>query len=269
MPRNPLSRFCAGVPCAAFSAILFLTTRYRPPASRIALRSWKSWLTVSFSYLVTKMFLELSIACFSSSNSLRLLSLFFIARSLYRLHVECCYVQRYARPHGGANGSAFYIFAFCGCRLGSDHRLDQRIGVFEQLGRREAHLAYGSVNDTCFIHAKLYLACFGLLDRFGDLSGYCTGFRVWHESARSQNFSEPAHRAHHIGGCNHRIEVEPVFILDAIDDFFATGEIGPGFERLSNLISGSDHQNSLGFAQTVGQNHGTAHHLIGMFRIDA
>src|SRR5579885_1392035 len=134
MPRNPLSRFCAGVPCAAFSAILFLTTRYRPPASRIALRSWKSWLTVSFSYLVTKILLELSIACFSSSNSLRLLSLFFIARSLCRFHVECCYVQRYSRPHGGANGSAFYIFALCGCGLGSNHRLDEALAFSSNLG---------------------------------------------------------------------------------------------------------------------------------------
>src|SRR5438270_8506024 len=54
-PFRSLSASARAVPCAARSARVFFTTAYLPPAERTALRSSKSWLTVSFEKVATTM----------------------------------------------------------------------------------------------------------------------------------------------------------------------------------------------------------------------
>ena len=61
----------------------------------------------------------------------------------------------------------------------------------------------------------------------------------------------------------------PVFLLDLLDHLFAAHEIGAGFLRFLLAVAGGNHGHGLGLAQSVRQNHGSAHHLVGMTRIDA
>ena len=60
----------------------------------------------------------------------------------------------------------------------------------------------------------------------------------------------------------------PVLFLNLLDHLFAAHEIRARFLRFLLAVAGGDHGNGLGLAQSVRQNHGSAHHLVGMPGVD-
>ena len=87
-----------------------------------------------------------------------------------------------ARAHGGAQGHALDVLALGGGGFGLDHRLDQTVGIFEQLPVSKLTLPHRHVNDAGLVHAKLHFAGFHFFHRGGDVGGHGAGLRDWASS---------------------------------------------------------------------------------------
>jgi hypothetical protein len=83
-----------------------------------------------------------------------------------------------------------------------------------------------------------------------------------------EHLAEPADAAHHVGRRHHGVEVHPA-AEDLLDDVVAADEIGAGVAGFLLLVGAGDHQHPLALAEPVGQHHRAAHHLVGVFGIDA
>src|ERR1035438_7152708 len=245
MPRKFFKMSSAAVPSEAFSAMLFLITRYLPPAARMTLRNSKSCATPNLSQPAPNTPPHPPRPSRRSARSFILSSFFFIstpARELERrLGAEYRHIQRYARPHGRAKGSALDVLAFGRGRLGFNHGADEAGSVFDQLFRRKADLADRGMDDSGFVHAELDFAGLDFLDRFRHVLGDRAGFRIGHQTARAENLAEFADRAHHVGRGDHGVEIRPAFGLDLVDHVVAAHEIGAGFFGFLLLVAAGDH----------------------------
>src|SRR5262249_43383 len=134
---------------------------------------------------------------------------------------------------------------------------------------RKASLSHRRMYDSGLIHAEFHFAGFHFLYSTRHIYSDGAGFGVWHQPARTQNFSELAHRPHHIACGNHGVEVGPVLGLDLGDHVLATHKVGAGFLRFFLLVAAGNDQHFLRLAETIGHDYGTAHHLIGVLGIDA
>jgi hypothetical protein len=65
------------------------------------------------------------------------------------------------------------------------------------------------MDDAGLIDAELDLACLDFRHRLRHVRRDGAGLRIGHEPARAQHFSELADHAHHVGGGDNGIELEP------------------------------------------------------------
>src|SRR5271157_6447447 len=119
------------------------------------------------------------------------------------------------------------------------------------------------MDDARLVHAKLHFASLDFLDGPDYVHGYCPGFGIGHEAARSQHLSQTSDGLHHVRSRDHGVEIQPA-TLNLLNDVVATRLVGPGFTRLPNFLAGSNYDNALALAQAMGQNYGAAHHLVGV-----
>src|SRR5579875_402832 len=174
-PRRSRSTPSAGVPRAARSAMVFLMTRYLPPAARICLRSSKSWATVRWSKLARRIPLAAASspcshstrACFSALVS----GMATISGLSFGGGLDLRGVERHARAHGGGQGHRAQVLALGGGRLGAQHAGEQGAGILAQLVGGKRDLADRGVDQPLFVGAKLHLAGLDLRHRLGDLEG--------------------------------------------------------------------------------------------------
>ena len=69
--------------------------------------------------------------------------------------------------------------------------IDEGTNVFDQVGVVEGGLADTGMHDPRLFHTELHLAAFGVLDRFGHIGSHRAQFRVRHQSARTEDPTEP------------------------------------------------------------------------------
>src|SRR5262249_31519325 len=72
---------------------------------------------------------------------------------------------------------------------------------------------------------------------------------------------------HHVGCRNHGVKVGPVFLLDLLHHLLAAYDIRACAFGLAHLLTAGDHQDLLGLAQPMRQDHRSAHHLVGVLGI--
>src|ERR1035437_4105918 len=272
IPRRSLRTSWLGVPSPASSARLFLITRYLPPAFRTTLRSSKSWLTFSFSYPVTNRFLRLLSSCRRDTRSLFLSSFFFMGTPVTaldgRLHTERRGIELHARAHRGADRGAFHILAFGHRRFCLDHRRNQARRVFHQLFGREADFADRGVDDAGLIDAELHFTGLDFIDGLDHIHGYGARLRVRHQASWTQDLTELADGAHHVGSGDHGVIIRPAFGLNLVDHVFAAYEIRAGFLGFAQFVAAGNHQHLFRLAEAVRHEDGASDHLVGMLGID-
>src|SRR5437764_15166832 len=98
------------------------------------------------------------------------------------------------------------------------------------------------MNYTSFIDSELHLAGLDFLDGISNVSGYRSGFRVRHQTARTKHLTKATNRPHHVGGRNNRIVIGPVLTLDQIRHLLTSSDICTGFWVLAKVIVGSSHK---------------------------
>ncbi len=124
------------------------------------------------------------------------------------------------------------------------------------------------MDDAGFIDAVLDAATLDVLDRPADVEGDAARARVRHQATRPQDLAEASDLAHHVGGRQRDIEVEPAF-LDPLDQVFRADVVGTGLGRLAGLLARSEHQDTALLAGPMRQHHRAADHLVGVSGIDA
>ena len=118
------------------------------------------------------------------------------------------------------------------------------------------------------VRAVLHLTCLDFADGFLQIHRDRAELRVRHESARTENLTEAADRAHHVGRSDSDIEVEPA-ALDLLHDLIRADEVSSCCLSLSDLLALCKDEHALGLARAMRQDKDAAHLLIRILRIDA
>ena len=147
-------------------------------------------------------------------------------------------------------------------------RAQQRDQVLLELGGLEADLADRGVDDAGLVGAELDTTGLALAHGGGDVHRHGPDLGVGHQVARSEHPTEAADEAHHVGGGDGDVEVEPA-VLDLLDDVLGADKVGPGLGRLHRPVALGEHEHADGLAGPVGQRDGRTDHLVGVARVDA
>src|SRR5215468_5061895 len=140
VPLRFFSKSCAGVPCPARSARVFLTTLYLPPAACTARRSFVSSSTV-MPWKVERITVEtFASSVFSLSKSCCFSLRFFMIPFTSAFRLRCgrvclCLVQvnGNSRSHRRGQSNLLHVLALGRRRLGLQHCSNQCMGVLGQL----------------------------------------------------------------------------------------------------------------------------------------
>src|SRR5215217_5618972 len=186
------------------------------------------------------------------------------------LGVRTCLVgvDRNARAHGCRKRDLAEVAALCGARLQPNDLVQRRKVVLRQLLGAERRLADDEVQVGVPVHPKLDLAALDVGYSLCDVDGDGSGLRVWHQPSRTEDASQTADLAHHVGGGDDRVEVQ-VSLRDLVDQLVRADLVGAGgLSGLGALTSG-EHEHSRGLASAIGQIDGAANHLVRLARVDA
>jgi len=124
------------------------------------------------------------------------------------------------------------------------------------------------VDDAVFVVTITNLTCFSVLNRFSNVRGYSTHFRVWHQAAWTQNLAQLANNAHCIWRSNNNVKVHFAF-LDLISQIFHTYQFSAGSFSSFSVCTLSKYSYANGTASTVWQYSCATNVLIGFTRVDA
>ena len=173
-----------------------------------------------------------------------------------------------AGAHGGGRHAGTDVLALCRSGFGLDDGTDEGCIVLIQLVGTEADLADGAVDDVRLVQTILNLTGFRLSDGLLDVGGNGAGLRGGHQALRSEELTETANRAHHIGAGNNGVKFKPVLFLDLLNEFHAAGIIGAGFLGLVHALGLAENKNADALARAVRQNDGTADLLVSVTAVD-
>src|SRR3989442_8235652 len=175
-------------------------------------------------------------------------------------------IQIHARAHCRCDRDPFDVSTLHCSRPRLHDGINQRLGIFAELIFAEFDFPDGRVNDAGLVDAKFDLARLDFFYGFGDIHGHGARLGIRHKATRAEYFAETADAAHHVGGRNAGIEINPA-ARDFLHEIVTADELGAGLFGLLDFVTRGDDANFLGLAQTMGQYHGTADHLIGVLRI--
>ena len=114
----------------------------------------------------------------------------------------------------------------------------------------------------------LHLAGLDFLDGLGDVEGHRASLGVRHETAGAQDLAQAADALHHVRGGHQGVELdEPA--LDAFHQIVAAHDFRTGGFRFLDLFTARDDRHPHGLARSVGQDDGSAHHLVRVPGVDA
>ena len=116
----------------------------------------------------------------------------------------------------------------------------------------------------------------GLIETVLNLTGLCVGNSLsnvrsngtclgrGHESARSENFTETADKAHHVGSGDSNVKFHPALALNSCNKVFSADNLSAcGFGCLC-VIALCKNSNANLLARSVGKDNSTANLLVGV-----
>ena len=107
------------------------------------------------------------------------------------------------------------------------------------------------------------------VNSLGDVGGHGAGLGGGHQALGAQNLTQTANDAHHVGGGDDHVEVEPVLLLDLLDQIHIADIVGAGGAGSVGLVALGEHQHADGLAGAVGQDDGAADLLVSVAGVDA
>src|SRR5699024_12847009 len=81
------------------------------------------------------------------------------------------------------------------------------------------------MDDIGLVETVLDLTCFDIMNRFGNVHGYSSGFRVRHQAFRSEHTAQTSYNAHHIRCSNNNVEIKPSLVLDLRDQLVSAYKV--------------------------------------------
>ena len=124
------------------------------------------------------------------------------------------------------------------------------------------------VDDTALVDLELHAATLDLADGARQVERDRARLGVRHEPAPAEDAAELADLAHHVGGRERDVELEPAR-LDALDEVVAADLVGAGAARLLGLVALGEDRDPHDLAGAVRQDDRAAHHLVGVAGVDA
>ena len=111
------------------------------------------------------------------------------------------------------------------------------------------------------VNAEVNLTALDVCNSLCNIHGHGTGLGVRHQVTGTQDLTQAADLAHHVGGCNRCVEVGPA-ASDLCDQLVGTNVVSASCLSLSSLGACCDNDHASGLTGAVGQVHGTANHLV-------
>ena len=167
-----------------------------------------------------------------------------------------------AGAHGGSGDAGSDILALCGCGLCLDDSTDECYIVVIKLLSTEADLADGAVDDVGLVETVLNFTGLGFGNCLLEVGGDSTGLRGRHEALRSEDLTETADGAHHVGAGDNGIELKPVFLLNLLNELHAAGIVGACSHDLVNALGLAENKDANALAGSVGENDGATDLLV-------
>ena len=122
------------------------------------------------------------------------------------------------------------------------------------------------MHNARLVNPELHLACLGVLHGRGHIGRHGTNLRVGHQAAWAQNLAQSTHHAHGIGSCNHHIK-RHVARLDLGSQIIHANYVSTSSLGFISLGALGKYGHTFGFSGSIGQHHGTTHHLVGFLGI--
>jgi len=123
------------------------------------------------------------------------------------------------------------------------------------------------LNNPGLFHLVLDPAFSNLCDGLADLEGHRPGFRIRHETARTQLLAELADRGHQIRRRDRIIEIHPA-ALDLLHEIIRADEIRTGLSRFLFLFPLREDNHPYLLACAMRKRRCPAHHLVRTLWID-
>ena len=146
--------------------------------------------------------------------------------------------------------------------------LSRALGVVGEGLLGERALADAGVDDASLLDAILDLATLRFSHRVTHVERHRADLRVRHQAPRTEDSTELADGAHHVGRRDHAIEVHES-LGDLCHHVVASGEIGAGLSGLALLLALGEDEHANGLTRPVRENERSANHLIGVLGIHA
>ena len=178
------------------------------------------------------------------------------------LLAQLCGVQLDARAHRACDGGGLDELSLgCG-RLGLDNSFQKGHVVFLQFLRSERSLADRCVDNVLLVQTVLDFTCLDLGQSRGNVHGDGTGLGAGHETLGAEQLTETSDDAHHVGGRDDYVEIEPVFGSDLVCQLLCADIVSTGCFRFVGLIALREYENSLGLTGSVGEHDSAADLLV-------
>ena len=124
------------------------------------------------------------------------------------------------------------------------------------------------MNDVGLVQTILDLTSLSFLDSLSHIHGNSTSLGVRHQATGTEDLTEAAHNAHHVGGSDHHVEIHPA-ALDLLDHFFCTDKVSTGSLSCVGLLALADSQHADRFAGAVGQDDSATNLLVSVTAVNA
>ena len=173
-----------------------------------------------------------------------------------------------AGAHGGSSDTGLDVLALCCCGLCLDDSADECDIVVVQLLCAEADLTDGAVDDVGLVQTVLNLTSLSIVDSLLDVGGDGAGLGRGHQTLGAKDLTQTTDGTHHVGGSDNGIELEPVFLLDLLNQIHAASVICAGFLCLVNALGLAENENADGLTGAVGQNDSAADLLVSVTAVN-
>ena len=125
------------------------------------------------------------------------------------------------------------------------------------------------MDDVGLVQTVLDLTSLGLLDSLGNVHRNRTSLRVRHQALRTEHAAQTADNAHDVRGRDNNVELEEVFLLDALHQVLSAYDVSAGSQRLVSLRALGEHRYADVLAGAVGQYDRAADLLVSVTGVNA
>ena len=125
------------------------------------------------------------------------------------------------------------------------------------------------MDDVGLIQTVLDLTGLGLFDSLSDVGGDGACLGGGHQSLRTEDLTETTDGAHHVGACDNGVELEPVLLLDLLNEIHAAGVVCACCQSLFLTLVLAENEDADGLAGAVGKDDSAADLLVCVTAVNA